>query len=164
MPNETEPSDTKPSNIRPVSPHSPHLEPASLEPASVGAANHSATANNSGTEESGLTPPVKGQTATPSEAAQTKLSFWRTFFPTFVTIFLAEIGDKTQVTTLLMSAESQSPWVVFLGAASALIATSLIGVLLGQWLANRVSAKTLDTLAAVMLLFITVGLVADVLS
>ncbi|MEM9162680.1 MAG: TMEM165/GDT1 family protein [Cyanobacteria bacterium P01_F01_bin.4] len=93
-----------------------------------------------------------------------KASFWRIFWVTFVTIFLAEIGDKTQVTVLLMSAGSQSAWVVFLGAATALIMTSLIGVLLGKWLSSRVSAKTLDTLAAVMLLLITVGLVADVLS
>ncbi|MEM8810154.1 MAG: TMEM165/GDT1 family protein [Cyanobacteria bacterium P01_G01_bin.38] len=93
-----------------------------------------------------------------------KTSFWRIFWVTFVTIFLAEIGDKTQVTVLLMSAGSQSSWVVFLGAAAALIMTSLIGVLLGKWLSTRVSAKTLDTLAAVVLLLITVGLVADVLS
>ncbi|MEO1403774.1 MAG: TMEM165/GDT1 family protein [Cyanobacteria bacterium J06635_1] len=93
-----------------------------------------------------------------------KASFWRVFWVTFVTIFLAEIGDKTQVTVLLMSAGSQASWVVFLGAAAALIMTSLIGVLLGKWLSTRVSAKTLDILAAVMLLLITVGLVADVLS
>ncbi|NEP20194.1 MAG: TMEM165/GDT1 family protein [Leptolyngbya sp. SIO4C1] len=97
---------------------------------------------------------------TPPEPARS--SFWGIFLSTFVTIFLAELGDKTQVTTLLISAESHSPWIVFLGAASALIATSLIGVLLGRWLAKRVSAKTLDTLAAVLLLLITVGLVSDI--
>lgn len=89
--------------------------------------------------------------------------FWKIFLSTFVTIFLAELGDKTQVTTLLMSAESQSPWIVFAGAGSALIATSLIGVLLGQWLANRISPKTLDMASGVVLLLITVGLVWDVL-
>ena len=46
---------------------------------------------------------------------------------TFITIFLAEMGDKTQLVTLLMSAESQSPWIVFIGAALALISTSLLG-------------------------------------
>ncbi|MBH8563717.1 TMEM165/GDT1 family protein, partial [Nostoc sp. CENA67] len=35
------------------------------------------------------------------------------FGTTFITIFLAEIGDKTQLSTLLMSAQSHSPWVVF---------------------------------------------------
>jgi putative Ca2+/H+ antiporter (TMEM165/GDT1 family) len=89
--------------------------------------------------------------------------FWGVFGSTFITIFLAELGDKTQVTTLLMSAESQQPWVVFVGAATALVATSLMGVLLGQWLAKRISPQLLDTLAGVILLLITIGLVADVL-
>lgn len=93
-----------------------------------------------------------------------KASFWKVFFSTFVTIFLAELGDKTQLTTLLMSAESHSPWVVFLGAGSALIATSLIGVLLGQWLARRLSPRTLDTAAGTLLLAITVWLLWDIAS
>ncbi|HEY9737070.1 MAG TPA: TMEM165/GDT1 family protein [Trichocoleus sp.] len=102
--------------------------------------------------------------AEPEAEAPTKASFWRVFFSTFVTIFLAELGDKTQLTTLLMSAESHSPWVVFLGAGSALIATSLIGVLLGQWLARRLSPRTLDTAAGTLLLAITVWLLWDIAS
>lgn len=88
--------------------------------------------------------------------------FWGVFASTFITIFLAELGDKTQVTTMLMSAESQSPLVVFAGAGSALIATSLVGVLLGRWLSTRVSPETLDICAGVLLLFITIGLVGDI--
>ena len=45
-------------------------------------------------------------------------SVWRCFVSTFVTIFLAELGDKTQVATLLMSAQSHEPWVVFGGCSS----------------------------------------------
>ncbi len=89
--------------------------------------------------------------------------FWPVFISTFVTIFLAELGDKTQVTTMLISAESQSPVIVFLGAGLALIATSLIGVLLGQWLSSRVSDETLDICAGVLLLLITIGLVSDII-
>ena len=88
--------------------------------------------------------------------------FWKVFLSTFITIFLAELGDKTQVATLLLSAESQSPLVVFLGAGSALIATSLLGVLLGRWIAKRVSAETLDICAGVLLLLITIGLMGDI--
>lgn len=84
------------------------------------------------------------------------------FFSTFITIFLAELGDKTQVTTLLMSAESQSPWIVFAGAGSALLATSLIGVSLGHWLSKRVSQRTLEVSAAVLLLIISALLLWDV--
>lgn len=86
----------------------------------------------------------------------------RLFFSTFITIFVAEIGDKTQVTTLLMSAESQAPWIVFGGAGAALILTSLIGVLLGRWLANRVSVATLETATGVILTVIAVLLLWDV--
>lgn len=91
-----------------------------------------------------------------------KGSFQRIFISTFITIFLAELGDKTQVTTLLISAQSQSPWVVFLGAGTALIATSLIGVLLGQWLARRLAPQVLDTAAGAVLLGITIWLLWDI--
>ncbi|MEL7521279.1 MAG: TMEM165/GDT1 family protein [Cyanobacteria bacterium J06553_1] len=91
-----------------------------------------------------------------------KGAFWGVFFSTFITIFLAELGDKTQVATLLLSAESQSPFVVFLGAGLALVSTSLIGVLLGQWMSTRVSEDTLDTCAGILLLLITIGLVGDI--
>ncbi|MEO0490991.1 MAG: TMEM165/GDT1 family protein [Cyanobacteria bacterium J06659_2] len=88
--------------------------------------------------------------------------FWGIFFSTFVTIFLAEIGDKTQLTTLLMTAESHAPWIVFAGAGSALVLTSLLGVLLGQWLATRIEPKTLDRAAGLTLLGIAVWLLWDV--
>lgn len=81
---------------------------------------------------------------------------------TFVTILFAELGDKTQLTTLLMSAESHSPWIVFLGAGSALIATSLFGVLLGRWLSTRVSPRTIETAAGTTLLLIAVLLLWDI--
>ncbi|MEO1068096.1 MAG: TMEM165/GDT1 family protein [Cyanobacteria bacterium J06638_6] len=103
-------------------------------------------------------------TSNPAQPATTvsRAAFWRVFGSTFVTIFLAELGDKTQVTTLLMSAQSQAPWIVFLGAGSALITTSLLGVLVGQWLARRVSPGTLDMAAGAILLGITVGLLWDI--
>ena len=90
--------------------------------------------------------------------------FWTVFSSTFITIFLAEMGDKTQLVTLLMSAESQSPWIVFLGAAIALITTSLLGVLIGYWLAKKLSPKTLDLSIAILLLLITSWLIGDIVS
>ena len=91
-----------------------------------------------------------------------KRGIWGVFSSTFLTIFLAEMGDKTQLATLLISAESQSPWIVFTGAAIALITTSLVGVLLGTWLAKRLPPKTLETAAGILLLFISVMLLWDV--
>ncbi|XHX77069.1 MAG: TMEM165/GDT1 family protein [Stenomitos frigidus ULC029] len=90
-------------------------------------------------------------------------SQWKVFGTTFITIFLAELGDKTQVATLLMSAESHAPWIVFTGAAGALVTTSLLGVLVGQWLSSRVSPKTLDTAAGIMMAFLSLWLFLDVM-
>jgi Ca2+/H+ antiporter, TMEM165/GDT1 family len=86
------------------------------------------------------------------------------FGSTFSTIFLAEMGDKTQLATLLMSAESQSPWVVFAGASAALIATSLIGILVGRWLAKYLTPKTLNVSAGILLLCISAALFWEILN
>lgn len=94
---------------------------------------------------------------------KTQQSWWAIYASTFLTIFLAECGDKTQLSTLLMSAESQSPWVVFVGAAAALITTSLLGVLLGQWLAKHLSPRKLEIAAGTSLLLIAIALVGDIL-
>ena len=95
---------------------------------------------------------------------QQQNNFWLVFSSTFLTIFLAEMGDKTQLVTLLMSAESQAPWVVFAGAALALIATSLIGVSIGYWLSKKLTSETLDFSVAILLLIITAWLISDVLA
>jgi Ca2+/H+ antiporter, TMEM165/GDT1 family len=95
---------------------------------------------------------------------QKQQGFWVIFSSTFLTIFLAEMGDKTQLVTLLMSAESQSPWIVFIGAALALISTSLIGVALGYWLSKKLTPKILDLSVAILLLIITVWLMGDVIN
>lgn len=66
----------------------------------------------------------------------------------FATIFLAELGDKTQLATLLYAADGKvSPWLVFFGASAALVLTSAIGVLAGQWLSTVVSPRVLQAVA-----------------
>ncbi|MDJ0716122.1 MAG: TMEM165/GDT1 family protein [Prochloraceae cyanobacterium] len=92
-----------------------------------------------------------------------KWGFWTVFNSTFLTIFVAEMGDKTQIATLLITAQSQSPWVVFAGAAGALITTSLLGVLIGYWMAKRLSPKVLDIAVAVLMLIISGLLIEDVI-
>jgi putative Ca2+/H+ antiporter (TMEM165/GDT1 family) len=90
-------------------------------------------------------------------------SIGKIFGSTFITIFLAELGDKTQLATLLMSAESQHPWVVFLGASAALISTSLLGVIVGRWIASRFTPKTIEIAAGISLLLISATLLWDVI-
>ena len=107
--------------------------------------------------------PIVTHSQKPQAAKERKREVWGIFSSTFFTIFLAEMGDKTQLATLLMSAESQSPWIVFAGAAIALIATSLLGVVVGCWLRDRLSPKMLETSAGALLLFISVMLLWDVI-
>lgn len=63
---------------------------------------------------------------------------WKTLVTTFTAIFLAELGDKTQLATLALTADSRSKLSVFVGSASALVATSLLAVLAGGLVARYV--------------------------
>lgn len=81
----------------------------------------------------------------------------RLFATVFVTIFVAELGDKTQLATLLYAAESRNPkLVVFVAAAAALVLTSAIGVLAGAAVSRFVSPRLLSWVAGAG--FIAIGL------
>jgi putative Ca2+/H+ antiporter (TMEM165/GDT1 family) len=81
---------------------------------------------------------------------------WKMLGLVFGTVFLAELGDKTQLATLLFAADKQvSKWLVFFGASLALIATSALGVLGGALISQYVSARTLQVIAGVG--FILIG-------
>jgi putative Ca2+/H+ antiporter (TMEM165/GDT1 family) len=68
----------------------------------------------------------------------------RLFLTAFVTVFLSEMGDKTQITTLLLAiARAKYVWYVFLGSATALCTASLLETTLGVWLAHRLNASTI---------------------
>lgn len=82
---------------------------------------------------------------------------WKLFASTFVAIFLAEIGDKTQLATLTLAAGGTSRWMVFAGAALALVATTAIAVLVGEGLTRVVPAIWLRRGAGVI--FIVLGLI-----
>ena len=62
----------------------------------------------------------------------------RVALTTFATVFLAELGDKTQLATMLLVAQGKSPLAVFLGSASALVISSLVGVLAGGVIAKYI--------------------------
>lgn len=69
---------------------------------------------------------------------------WKVFIAVTTTAFLAELGDKSQVLTLLYATDKQTnPWLVFVGVSCALVFATGIGVLAGSFLANFVSQKLL---------------------
>jgi putative Ca2+/H+ antiporter (TMEM165/GDT1 family) len=63
---------------------------------------------------------------------------WKLLASTFALVFLAELGDKTQIAILAMAASGSSRLLVFLGAAGALVATTALAVLAGETVARVV--------------------------
>jgi putative Ca2+/H+ antiporter (TMEM165/GDT1 family) len=81
---------------------------------------------------------------------------WKILLTVFATVFVAELGDKTQLATLLFAADKEvGKWLVFIGASLALIATSAIGVLAGGLVAQYVSPRMLQIVAGIG--FIAIG-------
>lgn len=73
---------------------------------------------------------------------------WKLLLTVFATVFIAELGDKTQLATLLYAADKDvSKWLVFVGASLALIATSAIGVAAGGLVAEFVKPQVLSIVA-----------------
>lgn len=76
--------------------------------------------------------------------------------PIFVSIFIAELGDKTQIATVLFATDKNlSPLSVFLAASSALVCSSLLAVLVGAQLSHVLSPTVLQAIAGVG--FIAIG-------
>ena len=75
----------------------------------------------------------------------------------FGTVFVAELGDKTQLATLLYASDAQSPkLIVFAGSAAALVLASAIGVAAGAFSSHHVSPQVLSWIAG--LGFIAIGI------
>ena len=88
-------------------------------------------------------------------------SFLSIFITTFTTIFIAELGDKTQIATLMLSAESGKPIIVFLGSSLALISSSVVGVLIGKWLSKKISPSKFALFTCILMILISVFLAYD---
>jgi Ca2+/H+ antiporter, TMEM165/GDT1 family len=80
---------------------------------------------------------------------------WKIFATAFITLFLAELGDKTQLAVITMTADTNSKISVFLGAALALVAVTLIGVLVGGALSQYIPTAWLQRIVAAA--FIVIG-------
>jgi len=81
----------------------------------------------------------------------------KTFSTIFTSVFIAELGDKTQLATLLFASDKKtSKLTVFIGASLALVVTSAIGVMAGSVISQYVSEKTLHYLAGIG--FIAIGI------
>ena len=88
-------------------------------------------------------------------------SFLSIFITTFTTIFIAELGDKTQIATLMLSAESGKPLIVFLGSSLALISSSVVGVVIGKWLSKTISPSKFALFTGALMIIISLFLAFD---
>lgn len=73
---------------------------------------------------------------------------WQLLFLSFSTIFLSELGDKSQLATLSLSGSSSAPRFVFIGSAAALLLASSIGVFLGDRISVFLPTRLLKAIAA----------------
>ena len=74
----------------------------------------------------------------------------------FTSVFIAELGDKTQLATMLFASDREtSKLTVFLGASAALVVTSALGVVAGSFLSQYISERVLHYLAGIG--FIAIG-------
>lgn len=74
----------------------------------------------------------------------------------FATVFVAELGDKTQLATLLFAADREvSSWLVFAGASLALVVSAGLGVLIGSTMSNVIDTRLLSYIAGAG--FIAIG-------
>jgi putative Ca2+/H+ antiporter (TMEM165/GDT1 family) len=79
------------------------------------------------------------------------------FATVFATIFVAELGDKTQLATFLYATNAENPKLtIFLASAAALVSTSALGVLAGGFLSQHVDTRVLSWVAGVA--FIAIGI------
>tara|TARA_B100000700_G_scaffold184648_1_gene203576 strand:- start:650 stop:949 length:300 start_codon:yes stop_codon:yes gene_type:complete len=82
-------------------------------------------------------------------------------FSTFVTVFLAEMGDKTQLTTITLSSSTNKPFAVFIGSSIALILATLLGALAGGSIASLIPDFLLKLLSGIVFLCIGINLLAQ---
>lgn len=80
----------------------------------------------------------------------------KSIFSAFILVFLAELGDKTQLSTMLLASKSDSIWHTFIGSACALVLSSFIGVLAGSVINKYIPASYVQTFSGVA--FLVVGL------
>jgi len=81
---------------------------------------------------------------------------FRVLLTTFGIIFLAEMGDKTQLAAMTMAAQTKRPWAVFIGSSLALAAVSALGVVVGGFIGEYVPLEWVKRGAAVA--FIVIGI------
>ncbi|HEY9822209.1 MAG TPA: TMEM165/GDT1 family protein [Candidatus Sericytochromatia bacterium] len=83
---------------------------------------------------------------------------WQLLGLSFITVFLAELGDKSQLAAIALGGSLKSPRAVFFGSVTALLLASLIGVLAGEGVAQLLPERILKAIAAIGFAFMALRL------
>ncbi len=83
---------------------------------------------------------------------------WQLVGISFLAVFLAELGDKSQLAAMALSGRSRSTWGIFLGTAGALVLASFLGVIAGEGMAQILPVKYLKAMAAIGFALLAFGL------
>lgn len=86
---------------------------------------------------------------------------WKLIASTFGVIFLAELGDKTQLAALTLSASSKQPLAVFIGASLGLVAVSAVGIAVGAGLAEMLPLGVVRKVSAAAFILIGIAMLLD---
>lgn len=81
---------------------------------------------------------------------------WRLFFSAFFTLFIAELGDKTQLAVFCMSADKKQPIPIFLGASFGLVLVTFIGAFFGEYISRLIPEYIIKIIAGC--LFVGIGI------
>ena len=83
---------------------------------------------------------------------------WKLVWMAFATLFLAELGDKTQIAVFTMASEHGDPWPIFVGASLALVVVTFIGAFFGGVITRFIPMQVIEVAAG--LLFVGMGVAA----
>jgi len=108
---------------------------------------------------------IGAECALPSEDEQNcspweRIWSWKAFGSTFGLLFVAELGDKTQLAVLSLASQHGAPWLVFAGGAAALMAVTALGAVGGQWLCQLIPERVILWVSAVA--FVVMGVLMAV--
>lgn len=87
---------------------------------------------------------------------------WKVLLTTFGLLFLAELGDKTQLAVISLTAKHKTPWAVFVGASLAMVTVTALGVIFGEVITRFIPGNILEKVSAGLFILIGILLFFDV--
>ncbi|OGX22809.1 MAG: hypothetical protein A3K54_04630 [Omnitrophica WOR_2 bacterium RBG_13_44_8] len=88
---------------------------------------------------------------------------WKVLLTTFGLLFIAELGDKTQLAVISLTAKHKTPWAIFIGASLAMVTVTALGVIFGEAITKLIPSNILEKTSAGFFILIGILMFFDVL-